>query len=116
VRFAGGKGVATTAGAFFALAPHAVAMCLLLWIVCLVLFRIVSVASLVGAIALPPAILAADRIFGGDTHPSVLVLAILTAVLVIYKHRSNIGRLIRGEEGRIFGSEKNDGSERDRVI
>jgi glycerol-3-phosphate acyltransferase PlsY len=104
VKFTGGKGVATTAGAFCALAPYAVVMCFALWVVVLLLFRIVSVASMAGAVFLAPAILIADRLLGGKTHISVIVLSIGTAVLVIYKHRSNIQRLVRGEEKKIFGS------------
>ncbi len=103
VKFAGGKGVATTAGAFLALVPYAVVMSFVVWSAVLLLFRIVSVASMAGAIFLAPAILISDRYFGGGTHKSVIVLAIVAAVLVIYKHRSNIRRLIRGEEKKIFG-------------
>ena len=106
VRFGGGKGVATTAGAFLALVPYAVVMSFVLWIAVLLLFRIVSVASMAGAIFLAPAILISQRYLGGRTHKSIIILSIVAAVLVIYKHRSNIHRLLRGEEKKIFGGGK----------
>jgi glycerol-3-phosphate acyltransferase PlsY len=102
VSFSGGKGVGTTMGAFLALAPQAAGMCFLLWLVVLLIFRIVSVASIVGALFLPIAILISNRFFGSDTHYSVLALAIAVAILVLYKHRSNIRRLKEGTESRIF--------------
>lgn len=102
VGFSGGKGVGTSMGAFLALAPQAAGMCFLLWLVVLLVFRIVSVASIVGAVFLPLAILISNRFFGSETHYSVLVLAIAVAVLVLYKHRSNIRRLKEGTESRIF--------------
>ena len=106
VKFAGGKGVATTAGAFLALVPYAVVMSFVIWIVVLLLFRIVSVASMVGTIFLAPAILISDRYLGSSTHKSIIILSMVAAVLVVYKHRSNIHRLLRGEEKRIFGGGK----------
>lgn len=102
VGFSGGKGVGTSMGAFLALAPQAAGMCFLLWLVLLLVFRIVSIASIVGAVFLPVAILISNRFFGSDTHYSVLVLAIAVAVLVTCKHRSNIRRLKQGTESRIF--------------
>ncbi|HUV35536.1 MAG TPA: glycerol-3-phosphate 1-O-acyltransferase PlsY [Patescibacteria group bacterium] len=104
VRFSGGKGVATTAGAFLALVPYAVVMSFVLWSAVLLIFRIVSVASMAGTVFLAPAILISDRYFGSRTHPSIIVLAIIAAILVIYKHRSNIQRLLRGEEKKLFGN------------
>ncbi len=106
VRFTGGKGVATTAGVFCALAPYAVALCFALWVIVLFLFRIVSLASMAGAVFLAPAILIIDRLSGIKTHISIIILSIVASILVIYKHRSNIQRLVRGEEKKIFGSEK----------
>lgn len=103
VRFSGGKGVATTAGAFLAMVPYAVVMSFVIWSIVLLLFRIVSVASMAGVIFLAPSILISDRYFGSRTHTSIVILAVIAAVLVICKHRSNIQRLLRGEEKKIFG-------------
>ena len=102
VRFSGGKGVGTTAGAFLALAPAATGMCLILWIATLLATRIVSVASIAGAAFLPFSIAIADRAFGRHTHYAVTVLACAVAIIVIVKHRSNIARLRTGTEKRLF--------------
>jgi glycerol-3-phosphate acyltransferase PlsY len=102
VRFSGGKGVGTTAGAFLALAPQAVAMCFVLWIVALLATRIVSVASMASAACLPASIPIANRLFGARVHYSITALAVGAAVIVFVKHRSNIVRLRSGTEKKIF--------------
>ena len=102
LRFSGGKGVGTTAGAFLALAPQSLTICIGIWIIMLLLTRIVSLASMVAAVLLPVSVLLSDRLFGTDTHPLVLVLSILVALLVMYKHRPNIRRLREGSEKKIF--------------
>jgi len=102
VRFSGGKGVGTTAGAFLALAPYAVLFCVLIWVITLLVTRIVSLASMVAALLLPAAVYLSNRFLGAGTHGSVLILSIIVAALVIYKHRPNIQRLREGSEKRIF--------------
>jgi glycerol-3-phosphate acyltransferase PlsY len=102
LRFSGGKGVGTTAGAFLALAPQALAICIGIWIVVLLTTRIVSLASMIAAVLLPISILLSDELFGSTTHALVLTLSILVAILVIYKHRPNIQRLREGKEKKIF--------------
>jgi acyl phosphate:glycerol-3-phosphate acyltransferase len=94
VRFKGGKGVATGAGVFLALAPVAVLGGLVLWLAIVFATGYVSLASITAAAALPllVAILGAPR--------EVLILSLLLAVFVIYAHRANIRRLLRGEEHR----------------
>jgi acyl phosphate:glycerol-3-phosphate acyltransferase len=94
--FRGGKGVATAAGVFLALAPTAAGVAVLVWIVVLLLFRIVSLASIAAAGALAVVLLALD------TRASVVWLGCAIAAFVVYAHRSNIRRLLRGEEHR-FG-------------
>ncbi len=92
VRFKGGKGVATGSGVFMALAPVAVLVATVIWGVLLFLTRTVSIASIVSAAALPVAVYA----FQGVTP--VLWLSLALSSFVIYAHRSNIRRLVRGEE------------------
>ena len=102
VKFSGGKGVATSAGVFAALAPWATLAALVVWVATVTLTRIVSLGSLLAAVTLPVAVF-----FTGE--PTVeLGLAIGLALFVIYAHRSNIQRLVRGEENR-FG-QKGDAS------
>jgi len=102
VHFSGGKGVGATAGAFLALAPQALALCVIIWILTLLLTRIVSIASMVSAAFLPISIPLANRLFAVHVHYSVAILALAAAIVVFVKHRSNIRRLREGTERRIF--------------
>ncbi len=102
VKFSGGKGVGTTAGAFVALAPTALGMCLALWVIVLLASRIVSVASMVSAAFLPFSILISNRFLGSSVHYSVTILAFVVAAVVFVAHRPNIRRLREGTEKRIF--------------
>jgi acyl phosphate:glycerol-3-phosphate acyltransferase len=102
VRFSGGKGVGATAGAFLALAPQALGICFILWIITLLATRIVSVASMASAACLPASIPIANRLFGAQVHYSIILLAVAAAVVVFVKHRSNIARLRGGTEKKIF--------------
>lgn len=102
VGFSGGKGVGTTMGAFLAMAPIAVGICFFIWLIILLLFRIVSVASMISAILLPFTIIMTNRYLSTDTHRYIIILAVVVAIMVIYKHRSNLRRLKEGTETRIF--------------
>ena len=105
VRFRGGKGVATSAGVFLGVAPWAVLLAFVVWLVVVMATRIVSLASVVAAIAVPVGVVFTPH-EGGD---AVLVFTVLLAAFVIWAHRDNIGRLIQGEEKRI-GSPRNERS------
>jgi glycerol-3-phosphate acyltransferase PlsY len=95
LRFRGGKGVATGLGAFLALAPWATAPAMLVWLAVLASFRYVSLASVMACLCLPLGV----AILG---YPRAFVVAALAAALVIaYRHRANIERLLRGEEPRL---------------
>ncbi|MDD4856501.1 MAG: glycerol-3-phosphate 1-O-acyltransferase PlsY [Candidatus Krumholzibacteria bacterium] len=102
VRFSGGKGVGATAGAFLALAPQALGMCVTLWILTLLATRIVSIASMASAAFLPFSIPLANRVLGANVHYSVTILAVAAAAVVFVKHASNIKRLREGTEKKIF--------------
>ena len=94
VNFRGGKGVATGAGVFLALAPLAVLGGLLIWGALVFTTGYVSLASIVAAGALPVLVLVLQ-----GTGP-IFVLALALAAFVIFAHRANIKRLMRGEEHR----------------
>lgn len=96
LRFRGGKGVATGAGVFLALSPVALLLAFLVWVVVMAAGRMVSAASLAGAVTLVIALLVTED------RPAVMALGLAVGTFVIYAHRANIGRLIRGEEHR-FG-------------
>jgi glycerol-3-phosphate acyltransferase PlsY len=97
MKFRGGKGVATAAGAVLALAPAALGISALVWITVLVATGYVSLASMLGAIVFPIAVRLLDP---GNAY--TLGVGVLLAVFIIVTHRSNIKRLLAGEENR-FG-------------
>jgi glycerol-3-phosphate acyltransferase PlsY len=99
LRFKGGKGVATSAGALFALAPVAALIGAAIWILTFWLTRYVSVASVAAAAALPLIILITTWLseHGGK---SLFYSSVCLAAVVIWRHRSNLSRLMRGTEPR----------------
>lgn len=101
VGFRGGKGVATSAGVFLALAPWAVVIGLVVWGVTVTLTRIVSLGSLLAALILPVAV------FATNEPAPVVWLSVGLALFVIYAHRVNIRRLVHGNENR-FGRRTED--------
>lgn len=92
----GGKGVATAAGAILVLMPLAFLALLVVFVSLILLTRIVSVASLITALAFPVTIL---LVYPG--RPALLAFAALAVPLIFFAHRANIGRLLRGEEPRV---------------
>ncbi len=98
VGFKGGKGVAAGAGVFMALAPLAVLGSFVVWLVLALTTRIVSVASMGAAATLP--VLVAITAPRDDGNLSVWFATTLGA-FVIWAHRSNFRRLLKGEETRI---------------
>lgn len=94
LRFKGGKGVATMLGILVPLFWPAAAVYAALWIGLLIILRISSAAGMVAAASAPlTAALLGEQ--------SLLGLLFGFALLVIWKHRQNIGRLARGEEPRV---------------
>ena len=106
VTFKGGKGVATSAGAFIGLAPWAVLIAFVVWLAVAFTTRYVSLASIL-AMAVAPIGVYFTPHQGGNT---VLWFTVALASLVVWAHRSNLGRLLRGEENR-FGARKQAAAE-----
>ena len=100
LRFRGGKGVATTFGVLAALAWLPTAMTAGVWVLVYCVSRFVSLASICAAVAFPLAVLLL-RAHVAPNYASVQTLTVFVAVLIVYRHRSNITRLLRGEEFRI---------------
>ena len=92
--FRGGKGVATYIGVLLGVDWRAAVGFCAVWLLVAVLTRYSSLSALVAAVIIPVGLFAL-----GD-HPTALLAAILSAIL-IYKHRDNIRRLAAGEEPRI---------------
>jgi len=96
LKFKGGKGIATTAGVYLALAPLPLGIAFAIFALALLATRYMSVASISGAVALPAAV--------WILMPQNLLLGIVTTalgLLAIYRHKANIQRLIAGTENRI---------------
>ena len=101
--FRGGKGVATAAGMVAALYPVAFAVTLPLFVLAVALSGIVSVGSLTAAVVFAISVFALDATGAAIASPLLRWVALAIALLIIYTHRSNIARLARGEEKRMFG-------------
>ncbi len=101
VRFKGGKGIATSAGVFLALSPWGALSAFLMWLVVTFSTRMVSAGSLAAAVALPVTLLFVPH-KGGNT---LLAFTAALALFVFWAHRSNIRRILKGEENR-FGRKK----------
>jgi glycerol-3-phosphate acyltransferase PlsY len=101
LRFRGGKGVATATGAFLALDPIVVAGSILIFAIVLLLFRFVSLASIVSAASIPLLF----RYLAHDAPYWRIVISIAISLAVILKHHSNIARLAHRTERR-FGRKK----------
>lgn len=99
LRFKGGKGIATSAGVVMALVPVGLFITLGVWLLVFAISRYVSLASVVAAAVLPFAVWA----IGASGR--MITLSIVFSILAIYKHKSNIQRLIAGTENR-FGAKK----------
>ena len=97
LKFEGGKGVATTAGALLVLIPYAVLVGLVVWFIMAKTVKISSLSSLTGILV---GIFSAYILY---LHPSIESHAPLwiIAFIIVYKHRENIYRLVTGQEKRV---------------
>jgi acyl phosphate:glycerol-3-phosphate acyltransferase len=104
--FKGGKGIATSAGVLAALMPPVLGVALSLWIVATLATRTVSIGSILAAVSLAPL---AYFFYPGNWI--YFGLACLAGLLAIWRHRSNIQRLLAGTESRIeFSTKKKNDS------
>jgi glycerol-3-phosphate acyltransferase PlsY len=105
--FKGGKGVATSAGLMLGLIPYYALPGLLAIVVFIVVFfptRYISLGSMTAACAFPILYLILGKLKGWPTLGAQLPLAVfafLIALLIVWKHRTNISRLIAGTENKI---------------
>ena len=109
MRFKGGKGIATTAGVFLALAPAAFLGAFAVFAVTFGATRIISVASMVSSIALPVMVFISQRFGWVSEDRSLLILSGAITVVVLVKHHSNIRRLLSGREPTLKRYRPGDG-------
>jgi glycerol-3-phosphate acyltransferase PlsY len=96
--FKGGKGVATAAGSFVALAPRAMLVALVVFVVVVALTRYVSLGSIAAAAAFPLCVWWLGPAEG--TSAPILLLIAASSLLIILRHKDNIRRLLTGRESR----------------
>lgn len=96
LKFKGGKGVATTAGAIIGLMPIVFLSSFCIWCIVFIIWRYVSLASIIAAIFMPVFLIIYKE-------PIIYqVLGAIIAVIGIYRHKENIERLIRGKEHKFL--------------
>ena len=98
LKFRGGKGVATGLGAFLMIAPKAVLLSAGIFFILVLIFRYVSLGSIVAVAAFPNLTLVLHE-YGNNSL--ALVLMATASVLIIVKHHANLGRLLAGTENRL---------------
>ncbi len=113
IGFKGGKGVATGFGALAAMYPVLTLpalLALVIWIVLVLIFRMISLASMVAAIAVPCAVLvaaiSANGLEGARAAVPFLIASTLIAAFVVFKHRSNIARIRAGTESKVLQTKR----------
>lgn len=96
--FKGGKGVASLLGMVLATHPEVAAVCIGIFLVVLIASQYVSLGSILAALAFP--ILLLTSAFGEKESPLLIGFGFLVFLIVVFTHKKNIGRLMRGEENR----------------
>lgn len=101
--FKGGKGIAVTLGVVIALTPIILIVLIPVWAVVFVCFGYVSLASIVTVLCYPGVVY---WFFPNDIYK--IIFAIIIAIMAIYRHKTNIRRLIKGEEHKILYQKKKE--------
>lgn len=99
-QFKGGKGVATSVGIFYVCSPISISLGLAVFAILVVVSRMVSLASIIATL-----VVVSFTIILYDAEPSIIPVVVLTLIMgfiVIFKHRSNIKRILNGTESK-FG-------------
>ena len=110
MKFKGGKGVATAFGALIALMPATVGMAFALFAIVFACSHYISLGSCVAATSLAVMVWIPFLDHAGYNDLPLCILVTLIAAFIVWKHRSNIGRLVRGEENKIYLFKKGAGN------
>ncbi len=106
--FKGGKGIATGLGILVSIVTVDMLLGLVVFAIVVGVSKYISLGSLAAAFSVPLFMIIRENVFGVDIsgYGTILPLAIGLAFLVMYTHKSNIGRLINGNENKISLSKK----------
>lgn len=106
LHFKGGKGIATSIGVLLAIVPVVIVLIVLIvWLAVFFIWKYVSLASIFAALSLPVAVLALFPLVARGNYWVLLSFSLIVAALAVWRHRSNIDRLLQGKENR-FGSKR----------
>ncbi|MCL4499675.1 MAG: glycerol-3-phosphate 1-O-acyltransferase PlsY [Actinobacteria bacterium] len=105
LKFSGGKSVGASAGVIISLFPYTIPFLFGLWLAVVALTRYISAGAIAISLAFPILVL---LFYPG--HPELVAATVIFAVLIIYRHRSNIVRLLNGTERRFYLSPKKEES------
>ena len=107
--FKGGKGIATSLGTIMMIEWEIGVVCLLFWVVLVAISRMVSLGSISAAILYPVLVLVTGTAL---PYPfPYFIFSCLIAALVVYRHRSNIERLLNGTENKLWRTKKEKAAE-----
>jgi glycerol-3-phosphate acyltransferase PlsY len=107
LKFKGGKGMATSAGVLIAMMPETAAGCMIVWAIVFFATRYVSLASIAAAVALP-LITMLLLLIGQLNGWPYFYFAVAACILAVWRHRSNIVRLVNGTENRFTKKPKTE--------
>jgi acyl phosphate:glycerol-3-phosphate acyltransferase len=106
LHFKGGKGIATSIGVILAIVPIIIVLLVLIvWLAVFFIWKYVSLASICAALSLPVAVLILFPLIAHGNFGALLLFSALVAALAVWRHRSNIDRLLHGNENR-FGTKR----------
>jgi glycerol-3-phosphate acyltransferase PlsY len=96
----GGKGINTLLGMMIAVHPWATLVCVLVFILVLMKWKYVSLGSILATLAFPLFLIVTILFFSANPDPVLVGFGFIIFILVVYTHRLNIQRLLRGEESK----------------
>lgn len=97
--FRGGKGIATSTGVIAILMPLSLAVVFPVWLIIFLIYGYVSLASVISCVAYPISVFI---LYTAPADRYKLLFAVFISIIAIYRHKSNIQRLLKGEENRIL--------------
>ena len=101
LKFRGGKGVATGVGVFLVLMPAVVGIAALIFVGIVLLTRYVSLGSMVAALSIPVLALLRHKFVSPHSNfAPLMTVAVVGALLIVFAHRENVGRLVKGRESK----------------